>query len=73
MQGHEARFFSLFSITDKSASFLGPAAIAYVTDSTGNMRNGWWIIMGLIASVGGVFWRGVDVERGRRDARVYAG
>jgi hypothetical protein len=29
--------------------------------------------MGLIASVGVVFWWGVDVERGRRDGRAYAG
>lgn len=72
-QGHEARFFSLFSITDKSASFLGPAAIALVTDATGEMRYAFLVLAVLLAvPVPVLLWR-VDEEKGKRDARMYDG
>ena len=33
-----ARWYALFSITDKSSSFLGPLAVGLIADGTGNIR-----------------------------------
>lgn len=70
-QGQEARFFSLFSITDKSASFLGPAAIACVADWTGEIRYGFGVLALLMVVPVPILRYCVDQERGRRDAREY--
>ncbi|KAJ9098311.1 hypothetical protein QFC19_006435 [Naganishia cerealis] len=68
--GQEARFFSLFSITDKSASFLGPAAIALVADWTGEIRYGFAVLAVLMVVPVPILVFLVDVERGRKDARL---
>lgn len=70
-QGQEARFFSLFSITDKSASFLGPAAIACVADWTGEIRYGFGVLALLMIAPVPILRYCVIQERGRRDARDY--
>ncbi|KAI5451063.1 Autophagy protein 22 [Naganishia albida] len=70
--GQEARFFSLFSITDKSASFLGPAAIACVADWTGEIRYGFAVLALLMIAPVPILRYYVDQERGRRDAKEYA-
>ncbi|KAJ9096733.1 hypothetical protein QFC21_005003 [Naganishia friedmannii] len=70
--GQEARFFSLFSITDKSASFLGPAAIAAVADLTGEIRYGFGVLALLMVVPVPILLYFVDVERGRKDSRLYA-
>ncbi|KAJ9091673.1 hypothetical protein QFC20_007584 [Naganishia adeliensis] len=69
--GQEARFFSLFSLTDKSASFLGPAAIACVADWTGGIRYGFGVLALLMVVPVPILRYCVDQERGRRDAREY--
>jgi len=37
-RGEEARWYGLFSITDKSSSFLGPLVVGVIADLTGNIR-----------------------------------
>jgi UMF1 family MFS transporter len=71
LQGQEARFFGLFSITDKSASFLGPAAIACVADWTGEIRYGFGVLALLMIAPVPILRYCVEQERGRRDAREY--
>ncbi|KAH9942797.1 MFS general substrate transporter [Amylocystis lapponica] len=69
--GEEARWFGLFSITDKSSSFIGPLIVGIISDATGNIR---WAFIFLTAMI----WlavpvlMSVDVERGREDARTYS-
>lgn len=38
MSVQAARWYALFSITDKSSSFLGPLAVGLIADGTGNIR-----------------------------------
>ncbi|KAK4047976.1 Autophagy protein 22 [Microbotryomycetes sp. JL221] len=40
-----ARWFGLYSITDKSSSFLGPLLVALITNATGEIRHGFWLIL----------------------------
>ncbi|KAG6829680.1 hypothetical protein H0H92_003798 [Tricholoma furcatifolium] len=68
--GEEARWYGLFSITDKSSSFIGPLVVGLIADTTGNIRYAFfflvtmiWMAVPLLCSV--------DTERGRKDARTY--
>ncbi|KAF8151761.1 autophagy-related protein 22-like protein [Crassisporium funariophilum] len=68
--GEEARWYGLFSITDKSSSFIGPLVVGLISDFTGNIRYAFfflvfmiWLAVPLLMSV--------DVERGRKDAQEY--
>jgi len=36
--GEEARWYGLYSITDKSSSFIGPLIVGLISDATGNIR-----------------------------------
>ncbi|KAK6974610.1 autophagy-related protein [Favolaschia claudopus] len=68
--GEEARWYGLYSITDKSSSFIGPLVVGLISDATGNIRYAFfflvfmiWLSVPLLASV--------DIEEGRKDAREY--
>ncbi|SCV72065.1 BQ2448_4759 [Microbotryum intermedium] len=65
-----AQFFGLLSITDKSSSFLGPMLVAIITNATGQIRHGFWLILGMLVCSLPVL-KGVDMERGRGDAEGY--
>ncbi|KAF9445237.1 MFS general substrate transporter [Macrolepiota fuliginosa MF-IS2] len=68
--GEEARWYGLFSITDKSSSFLGPLVVGIIADVTGNIRWAFFFLVGMVW-VGAGILAGVDVERGRRDVKGY--
>ena len=69
-QGEEARWYGLYSITDKSSSFLGPLIVGVISDVTGNIRYSFFFLVGMV-------WLAllpllvVDVKAGRRDAENY--
>ncbi|ODN81090.1 hypothetical protein L202_03185 [Cryptococcus amylolentus CBS 6039] len=69
--GHESTFFSLFSFTDKSASFIGPAAVGLISDLTGNIRYGFLFLLVMLVVPIPVLWR-VGIAEGRRDAVGWA-
>ncbi|TFK38412.1 MFS general substrate transporter [Crucibulum laeve] len=68
--GEEARWYGLFSITDKSSSFLGPLIVGLISDTTGNIRYGFFVLIVMIWAAVPILLS-VDVERGRQDAREY--
>jgi len=68
--GEEARWYGLFSITDKSSSFLGPLIVGLIADMTGNIRYAFFFLVFMIWIAVPVLMS-VDVERGRKDAREY--
>jgi len=83
-RGEEARWFSLYSITDKvrlllpvsssrlirtqSSSFIGPLCVGLIADATGNIRFGFFFIVIMMWLSVPVLLT-VDVEQGRIDAR----
>jgi UMF1 family MFS transporter len=69
-RGEEARWYGLFSITDKSSSFVGPLIVGLIADVTGNIRYAFWFLVGMIWAAVPLLWS-VDIDRGRRDAREY--
>lgn len=69
-RGEEARWYGLFSITDKSSSFVGPLVVGVIADLTGNIRYAFFFLVGMIWVAVPILWS-VDVERGKKDAREY--
>ncbi|KAJ7588060.1 autophagy-related protein 22-like protein [Mycena floridula] len=69
-QGEEARWYGLFSITDKSSSFLGPLIVGVIADMTGNIRYAFFFLVVMVWLAVPVLMS-VDVEQGRKDAREY--
>ncbi|KAI9566609.1 autophagy-related protein 22-like protein [Boletus coccyginus] len=69
--GEEARWYALFSITDKSSSFVGPLIVGLIADSTGNIRYAFFFLVVMVWLAVPVLWS-VDVERGRIDAQTYS-
>ncbi|KAF8656145.1 hypothetical protein AX16_002747 [Volvariella volvacea WC 439] len=70
--GEEARWFGLFSVTDKSSSFLGPLVVGVIADLTGNIRYAFFFLAFMIWLAVPIL-SNVDVEGGRKDARAYVG
>ncbi|KAF8839214.1 MFS general substrate transporter [Paxillus ammoniavirescens] len=70
-QGEEARWYGLFSITDKSSSFVGPLIVGIIADSTGNIRYAFFFLVFMIWLAVPVLLS-VDIEQGRIDAKNYS-
>jgi len=69
--GEEARWYGLYSITDKSSSFIGPLVVGLIADATGNIRFAFFFLVFMLLIPIPVLTMKVDVDRGREDARVY--
>nr|ODN78246.1 UMF1 family MFS transporter [Cryptococcus depauperatus CBS 7841] len=68
---HESTFFALFSFTDKSASFIGPAAVGLISDLTGNIRYGFvFLLIMLVAPI--LILTKVNVDRGKKAAKTWS-
>ncbi|KAM0750426.1 MFS general substrate transporter [Meredithblackwellia eburnea MCA 4105] len=65
-----ARWFGLYSITDKSSSFLGPLLVAVVTNITSQIRHGFFLILLMFLLALPLLLK-VDMDKGRNDAECY--
>ncbi|KAL5493009.1 ATG22_4 [Sanghuangporus weigelae] len=70
-RGEEARWYALYSITDKSSSFLGPLVVGLIANATGDIRYSFFFLVTMIWSTLPLLWN-VDVERGREDVQKYS-
>lgn len=66
--GKESTFFSLFSITDKGSSIMGPFLVGLLTDKTHNIRYAFFLLFTLLLSAL-PFLQLLDVQRGKREAQ----
>lgn len=67
--GSEAAFYSLYAVTDKGSSIIGPAVVGAIIDRTGEIRPAFGFLAILILLPGLVLaW--VDLDRGARDAKA---
>ena len=46
--GKESQFFSLYEITDKGSSWLGPAVVGLLYATTGNMRHAFVFLLVMV-------------------------
>lgn len=68
--GEEARWYGLFSITDKSSSFIGPLVVGVISDLTGNIRYAFFFLVFMVWLAVPILMS-VNVEQGRKDAQAY--
>jgi len=66
-KGKESTFFSLFSVTDKGSSIIGPTITAMITDKTHNIRYTFYFLFVLLLLSLPVYAL-LDVERGKKEA-----
>lgn len=62
--------YGLFSITDKSSSFVGPLVVGLIADTTGNIRYAFFFLVFMVWSAVPILLS-INVEKGRKDAREY--
>lgn len=68
-EGKETTFFSLFSVTDKGSSVIGPAITGLITDKTHNIRyTFYFLFVMMIFPI--IIYSFLDLERGRREAKT---
>ncbi|KAK9452353.1 vacuole effluxer Atg22 like-domain-containing protein [Limtongia smithiae] len=68
--GKESTFFSLYAVTDKGSSIVGPTVTAMITDRTHNIRYTFYFLFILLLTSIPIFYC-MDIERGKRDARRF--
>lgn len=69
--GDESEFFSLYAITDKGSSWLGPLVQSVLLNATGNSRLGLVVLLIMIwAPIPVILWV-VDIPRGVQDAKTF--
>lgn len=66
-KGRESTFFSLFSITDKGSSIVGPVLVGFLTDKTHNIRYSFYLLFALLMFSLPVLSM-LDLARGKREA-----
>lgn len=66
-QGKESTFFSLFSVTDKGSSVVGPLVSGIIVDRTHDIRYTFYFLLFLMVLPLVVFYN-LDIERGSKEA-----
>ncbi|AMD19499.1 HCL652Cp [Eremothecium sinecaudum] len=66
-KGKESTFFSLFNVTDKGSSILGPILVGLITDRTHNIRYSFFLLLGFLILSLPVFYI-LNVDRGKLEA-----
>jgi UMF1 family MFS transporter len=69
--GDESEFFSLYAITDKGSSWLGPLLQSLLLNATGNSRYGLLVLIAMIWVPIPIVLGLVDVDRGVQDAKTF--
>ncbi|KZP21589.1 MFS general substrate transporter [Athelia psychrophila] len=70
--GFDNMFFGLFGLSNRASSMVGPNVIQAIIDRTGNNWDGFPFLFALCTAASMVIWFGVDVQKGRKDAAVWA-
>lgn len=70
--GFDNMFFSLFGLSSPGTSIIGPNVIQVIINKTGNNWMGFPFLFAMCTVASLVIWLGVDVERGRGDAKDWA-
>ncbi|GAA5854361.1 hypothetical protein JCM8547_001794 [Rhodosporidiobolus lusitaniae] len=65
-----ARWFALYSVTDKSSSFVGPLCVSILTEVSGEIRHGFYIILAFLLLSLPILVK-VDMEKGSKAAEEY--
>ncbi|KAK2459947.1 hypothetical protein APHAL10511_008032 [Amanita phalloides] len=70
--GFDNMFFGLFGLSNRASSMIGPNVIQPIINKTGNNWMGFPFLFAICAAASLVIWFGIDVEKGRQDAELWA-
>ncbi|KAH9002488.1 MFS general substrate transporter [Lactarius hatsudake] len=70
--GFDNMFFGLFGLSNRASSMIGPNVIQGIINKSGNNWDGFPFLFALCAAASMVIWFGVDVQKGRRAAVMWA-
>lgn len=70
--GLESQFFALWAFTDRGSSWIGPAVVAAVIQSTGTIRLAFVYPLVALLVPSTLLLLFIDVRAGEHDARAYA-
>jgi len=66
------QFFSLFGLTNRASSIVGPNVIQALIDKTDNTWQGFSFLFAICFAATLVIWLAVDVPKGRQDAKRWS-
>ncbi|CAG8744752.1 615_t:CDS:2, partial [Dentiscutata heterogama] len=69
-RGHENELFSLYEITDKGSSWLGPLVTGLISDTTHDLRYSYWFLLVMMTIPIAIIFT-VDVQKGKDDAENF--
>lgn len=70
--GFDNMFFGLFGLSNRASSMIGPNVIQTIINKSGNNWDGFPFLFALCTVASLVIWFGVDVQKGRRAAVMWA-
>ncbi|AQZ18919.1 ATG22 (YCL038C) [Zygosaccharomyces parabailii] len=65
--GRESTFFSLFSVTDKGSSIVGPMLVGFITDETHEIRYSFYLLFALLVVSIPIF-NSINLSRAKKGA-----
>ncbi|CAG8748578.1 21281_t:CDS:2 [Gigaspora margarita] len=69
-RGHENELFSLYEITDKGSSWLGPLVTGLISNATHDLRYTYWFLLVMMTVPIAIIYT-VDVQKGKDDAESF--
>lgn len=69
--GKESVFFSIFSLTDKTSSIVGPFAVGLIINTLHEIRYAFWLLGALLLLSLPVMSRYFNLERARQEANIF--
>ncbi|KAJ3125020.1 Autophagy protein 22 [Irineochytrium annulatum] len=68
--GYESEFFSLYEVTDRGSTWIGPLVVGAIGDATGNQRYAFFFLIVVFVLPIFIFAR-VDVAKGKEESRRF--
>lgn len=69
--GKESVFFSIFSLTDKTSSIVGPFAVGLIINTLHEIRYAFWLLGALLLLSLPIISRFFNLERARQESNVF--
>jgi MFS transporter, UMF1 family len=70
-KGKESVFFSIFSLTDKTSSIVGPLVIGLIINLFHELRGAFWVLAALLIISIPIVTQKFDLSRARKEAEDF--
>lgn len=70
-KGKESVFFSIFSLTDKTSSIVGPFFVGLIINAFHDIRYAFWLLAALLLTSVPILSRHFSLERARQESHIF--